>query len=246
MSAADNPSNPQEPGDPEGRRPSSSRRGPGRPALARTERLSRDEIVSRALELVRDNGLDALSMRRLANELGVTPMAIYHHLPDKPALLYAMIERVWAEILKGVPRLPDDPLTFIVAFSVRTREVWLENFELANFAVAVAEADDTLFASTRAVARAFEAAGFPDVPLAYSAVQNFTMGCIQVMANRRTGSAYFGRDPDAVLDQARRLFARHDATANQRGILEARFDAGDEAHFEPALRALIAGLLGGR
>ena len=67
--------------------------------------LSRAHIVRVALEIVDREGLPALSMRRLGAELGVDPMAAYYHIPNKKALLDAIVEAVMAEIdLAG-----DDP-----------------------------------------------------------------------------------------------------------------------------------------
>jgi AcrR family transcriptional regulator len=60
--------------------------------------LTRERIVSAALELVDREGLNALSMRRLGGELGVDPMAVYYHIPNKDALLDAIVEAVMAEI----------------------------------------------------------------------------------------------------------------------------------------------------
>ena len=181
-------------------------------------------------------------MSRLATDLGVTPMALYHHVADKQSLMAALIDRVWAEVLREPPSVDGDVIDFMVAMAVRTREVWLRHFDLANLAVAVAEPDEEFLRSTRELAAAFELAGFPDVPLAYSAVQNFIMGSIQVAANRQAASEFFGRDPRKVRARARRLLGKHDASDNHRGVVEARFDEGDDALFEPALRALIAGL----
>ena len=54
-----------------------------------------------ALEIVDRDGLAALSMRRLGAGLGVDPMAIYYHLPNKAALYDAIVEAVMAEIDPG-------------------------------------------------------------------------------------------------------------------------------------------------
>ena len=183
-------------------------------------------------------------MRRLSKELGVTPMALYHHVPDKQALMAGLVDRVWVEIASVQPS-GADPVELMVANCRRVREVWLRHFDLANLAVGVAEANEDFVGMTAGLTAVFELVGFPDVPLAYSAVQNFTMGSIQVAANRQAASQYFGRDPKTVLTRARRLLTKHHASANHRGVVEARFDEGDDAHFEPALRALIAGLLAG-
>lgn len=64
--------------------------------------LTKDEITSVALKLVDDEGLDALSMRRLAKEVGVEAASLYHHLPNKDALIDGMLLRMREEI-----QLPD-------------------------------------------------------------------------------------------------------------------------------------------
>jgi TetR/AcrR family transcriptional regulator, tetracycline repressor protein len=56
--------------------------------------LTREAIVARALELGGAEGLEAVSLRRLASDLGVTPMALYRHVRDKQDLLNAMMEVV--------------------------------------------------------------------------------------------------------------------------------------------------------
>ncbi|MEV4352687.1 TetR/AcrR family transcriptional regulator C-terminal domain-containing protein [Actinoplanes sp. NPDC049596] len=61
-------------------------------------RLSREGIVSAAIELADRDGLDGLSMRRLAQHLGVDAMSIYYHLRDKDTLLAAMADAVVADI----------------------------------------------------------------------------------------------------------------------------------------------------
>jgi TetR/AcrR family tetracycline transcriptional repressor len=56
--------------------------------------LTREAIVARALEIGGSEGLEAVSLRRLASELGVTPMALYRHVRDKEDLINAMTEVV--------------------------------------------------------------------------------------------------------------------------------------------------------
>jgi AcrR family transcriptional regulator len=70
---------------------------PGRPR-AGDERLSREVILTTALGIVDDEGIDALTMRRLAATLGVNPMSLYHHLPNKAAVLAGLAELVFADL----------------------------------------------------------------------------------------------------------------------------------------------------
>ncbi|HEX6487370.1 MAG TPA: TetR family transcriptional regulator [Candidatus Dormibacteraeota bacterium] len=58
--------------------------------------LTRAAIVARALDVGGAEGLEAVSLRRLALELGVTPMALYRHVSDKQDLINAMTDEVLA------------------------------------------------------------------------------------------------------------------------------------------------------
>jgi len=70
------------------------------------EPLTRDRIVRTALEVIDADGLDALTMRRLGKDLGVDPMAIYYHLPNKSALYDAILDDVVGSLANA--QLPDD------------------------------------------------------------------------------------------------------------------------------------------
>lgn len=63
----------------------------------RSRTLSRKTVVDAAVIMVDRDGPDAVSMRALAAELGVTPMALYNHVADKRDLLAAVAERILAE-----------------------------------------------------------------------------------------------------------------------------------------------------
>jgi TetR/AcrR family tetracycline transcriptional repressor len=60
--------------------------------------LNRERVVDAALDLADRDGLEALTMRRLAGDLGVDPMAIYNHVDGKDALLDALAARLWSEV----------------------------------------------------------------------------------------------------------------------------------------------------
>ena len=69
----------------------------GIPVPAR--KLTPQAVVTTALALADRHGLEALTMRGLARELGVEAMSLYHHFASKDALLDAMVDRVYAAIL---------------------------------------------------------------------------------------------------------------------------------------------------
>lgn len=70
----------------------------GRPTLSPTA------ILTAGIAIADSEGLAALSMRRLAKELNVTPMALYWHFADRDALLDAMAEQITSDA-----RFVDDP-----------------------------------------------------------------------------------------------------------------------------------------
>ncbi len=61
-------------------------------------RLSRPLVLEAAVALADAEGLDGFSMRRLAQELGVVPMALYKHVANKDELLDGMVDIVFGEI----------------------------------------------------------------------------------------------------------------------------------------------------
>jgi TetR/AcrR family tetracycline transcriptional repressor len=82
------------------------------------ERLTREAIVSSALSLADSEGLEAVTIRRLATDHGVTPMALYWHFKDKDLLLDGVVERMLAEV--EIPSYPEEQLP---AWDERIRDV---------------------------------------------------------------------------------------------------------------------------
>ena len=68
--------------------------------------LSAEAILRGAMDLVDAEGLDALTMRRLATELGVATMSLYGHVPTKEDLLLGVVNMVTAEIELPAPGTP--------------------------------------------------------------------------------------------------------------------------------------------
>ncbi|MEZ5372532.1 MAG: TetR/AcrR family transcriptional regulator C-terminal domain-containing protein [Microthrixaceae bacterium] len=66
--------------------------------MSRSPRLTPERIVNAGIELVDEEGLGALSMRRLARRLGVEAMSLYHHVRSKEALLDLMVDRIFVGV----------------------------------------------------------------------------------------------------------------------------------------------------
>lgn len=60
--------------------------------------LNRQRALRAAVELADSEGIDAVSMRNLASQLGVVPMALYRHVVNKEDLLDGMVEAVYGEL----------------------------------------------------------------------------------------------------------------------------------------------------
>ena len=212
----------------------------GRPK-AGEEPLTRGRILGVALSLVDEEGMEALSMRRLARELGVDPMAIYHHLPNKRALLFALI----GEVFSGM-RVP-----FETAYPGDWRErvrAWARAFRdvarahprlvphLASYPEAAAEAT---LESTEELYAAFEAAGMTPGEI---------VGAVGVIVDYLNGFALAEAsgaldDPDEHQEMLQMLRARPQGELPaMRRTLEALAYEDLATDFEFGLEVLLAGL----
>ncbi len=79
--------------------------------MPRPPRFTRDDVITCALSIADDQGLEAVTMSAVAALVGVTPMALYRHIDDKEHLLDLLVEAVLPEPsdpdgrLSGWPRL---------------------------------------------------------------------------------------------------------------------------------------------
>ena len=91
----------------------------------RTQSLTREEILDTALRIIDSEGLAALTMRRLGSALGVDPMMIYRHVPNKEALLDLTVERMRSGM--ALESLPDNPLDVLETIFTEYRRVLSEH-----------------------------------------------------------------------------------------------------------------------
>ncbi len=83
--------------------------------------LSRERVMQVAVELAVRDGIESLTMRKLANELGSGAMSLYHYVPNKERLLDGMVDIVFSEI-----ELPSTDVYWKTALrqrAISTREV---------------------------------------------------------------------------------------------------------------------------
>ncbi|MFC3996175.1 TetR/AcrR family transcriptional regulator C-terminal domain-containing protein [Nocardiopsis sediminis] len=78
--------------------PAAAVSGPARPSVSRRDQaLNRDDVVQAAVAIADVEGLDAISMRRLAAGLRVGPMSLYRHVANKDELLMEMADQAFGE-----------------------------------------------------------------------------------------------------------------------------------------------------
>ncbi|MFJ9863176.1 TetR/AcrR family transcriptional regulator [Streptomyces sp. NPDC101165] len=113
-----------------------------RKTLGRPPRISREEVVGTARRIVAAEGVDRLTMRRLAAEIGSTPMALYHHVRNKDELLVLLLDDYAARTLHR-PDLPDRPRERVIVAAAAIHEALAD----CPWIVEVLTADDLMAAS---------------------------------------------------------------------------------------------------
>lgn len=117
--------------------PPAPRRSPGRPP-----RISREEVIGTARRIVTEEGVHRLTMRRLATEVGSTPMALYHHVRNKEELLVLLLDDYASRTLRRT-ELPAPPRERVVAAATTIHEA----LAACPWIVEVLTADDLMSAS---------------------------------------------------------------------------------------------------
>ena len=92
------------------------------PARQRDHKVSIPEITATALAMIDEHGMDALTMRGLADAIGVTPMTLYRYLPNKDTILAEVADLLWRELP------PIDPA--ITGWKEQLTAMWQQLFDL--------------------------------------------------------------------------------------------------------------------
>lgn len=97
-----------------------TKREPG----SRRPRVSREQIAAAALAIADAEGIDAVSMRRVAAEVGLGTMSLYHYVPSKHDLLTLIGDAIMTELILPEGELGDEWRTRLAQIARRTRSVW--------------------------------------------------------------------------------------------------------------------------
>ena len=87
----------------------------------RKPRFSRQKIAEAALRIADEEGFEAVSMRRVAAELGAAPMTLYNYVRTKNDLIALMHDAIMGEVLVPEDQLPDDWRAAVTTIAGRVR-----------------------------------------------------------------------------------------------------------------------------
>jgi AcrR family transcriptional regulator len=155
--------------------PSQRRRG-------RPPTLDREAVLETALRLLDAEGAGALTMRRLAGELGVSAMAPYRHVGSRDELLMVLVDRLAARLV--YPPRPSDPkgamlVLWSTIYDSLAEHPWVPEVLARRrlMAPSVLDAIEEIHAALRAAGLSIDAA-----VRAYRLMWNFTLGSLLVRA----------------------------------------------------------------
>ena len=209
-------------------------------------KLSREVLVETAVSLADREGLEALTIRRLAREIGVTPMALYWHVKDKDELMLALGERMFAEV--ELPPSADgsweSELRGVMTAVLRALSAHPQLAPLALPTILTSEAGLT---AAERVLTLLARAGFEAAAVADLAASLLSSIVTLITAQPGTGAH---RDPEArrfELEAKRAHVLSQDAARFPRVVAMADhlFDCDDqERYFRRGIDLLVLGLSG--
>jgi TetR/AcrR family tetracycline transcriptional repressor len=205
--------------------------------------LTQEQVVKRAVELMAEAGLEALTLRRLAAELGVSAPTLYWHVRDKRQLLDLMAEALVAQGTRRPTPAHGQPWWDWLAERARVQYRALVSQRDAALVVAGNRPTEGRLPEVEQVVASLVVVGFPPAEALRTilSIGNYVIGC----AVERQAEA--ARPPDPERDA--RLLARiREAgdlpalTAAMAGLGDPASPAAAEASFEHGLALLIAGI----
>lgn len=196
----------------------------------------RRQILDAALQLADTHGLAGVSMRAVAQRVGVTPMALYPHVRSKEDLLDGLVDRMLAELLPAVAELPEgDWAARLSALAHELRGVARRHPAVFPLLMARPSVTPDAVRATDAVYQALLDAGMPDeqVPRVERLLSTFVLGfAVSEVGGRFSAGT---RDPRA----RRAQFGGGEVLAHHRlaEVLEQGVDW--DAEFEADLADLV-------
>ena len=101
------------------------------PSVGRKREHTRGEFIEVAARLIEDEGIEALTARRLGTEIGVSPTAIYTYFATREDLMGALVDHISAQIMSSVQFDGDSAHDRILAVALAVRRTLVERPRLA-------------------------------------------------------------------------------------------------------------------
>jgi TetR/AcrR family tetracycline transcriptional repressor len=201
--------------------------------------LTQEQVVKRAVELMAEAGLEALTLRRLATELGVSAPTLYWHVRNKRQLLDLMAEALVSRAGRSPSPAAGQPWWEWLAERARLQWRALTSQRDAALVVAGNRPTEAALPEIEQMLASLVAAGFPpdEALRTILSIGNYVIGCAV------EHQAEAAREPD--LERDARLLKRAEALPNLRAAmarLERPGPAAGEAGFEHGLALLIGGV----
>jgi AcrR family transcriptional regulator len=148
---------------------------PSRASVARTP-LSRERVLQAAISFVDERGIEALSMRKLAQELGVEAMSLYNHVENKDDIVDGILDLVTAEI--ELPPAETDWKTALRANAISRHEAYKRHPWAARVWMTSTKVSSVRLALGDAMLRGLREAGFPKELIyhAYHTIDGYVLG----------------------------------------------------------------------
>jgi AcrR family transcriptional regulator len=203
--------------------------------------LTRERALQVALRLADTEGIDTLTMRKLAETLGVEAMSLYHHVPNKSAILDGMVDLIFAEV-----ELPPTGVDWQTAMRRRARSirtVLLKHPWALRLMESRAEPGMATLTHHDAVLGCLRGAGFSIVLTgnAYAVLDSYIYGFIHTELNLPFQTSEQTHDVAvAILDQMPSGMYPHLMEFARERVLKPGYAYGDE--FEFGLALILAGL----
>jgi TetR/AcrR family transcriptional regulator, tetracycline repressor protein len=159
--------------------------------------LSREVVADRALALADTEGIDAVTIRRLATELGVTPMALYWHFRTKEDLLAGLGDRVLDDV--ELPAPTGDWSADIRAALVALVTAMRPHPQVAHLVAERVMAHPKGLALTETALRTLDEAGFAEEPASYLAMQALRAAVTMVTGDQVDDSGTSAEEREAHL-----------------------------------------------
>ncbi|EIF01116.1 TetR/AcrR family transcriptional regulator [Saccharomonospora glauca] len=158
--------------------------------VGRPPRLSVDAIIAAADRILRAEGAEKLSMRRLAAELDSTPMALYYHVRDKDELLLLVIESHARRLPR--PHFPEDPKERLLAAALTLYELLSERLWIVEVLTSDGLAAPSAMWMVEAMLQASVDYGHtPDHSVyVYRTIWNYIVGNLMLRLNRERRRAH--------------------------------------------------------